>query len=150
MTELAVSDYLKIFHSRHEHSQKLLELSRRQMSLINSDDYTQLLVLLGQKQRVLGHLDEIGNRFPDLWKTWRSGRNTFDDGLREDCEHILAETEAILAELIQEETTSTEHLTERRDSTKKQLQDIAKGSEVHDAYRDSLAPVTHRHLNIDQ
>ena len=150
MTELAVSDYLTIFHSRHEHSRKLLELSRRQMSLISNDDYTQLLVVLAQKQRVLGQLDEIGNRFPDLWKTWRAGRNCIDDGQREDCEHILAETEAILAQLIQEETASTEHLTQRRDSTRKQLRDIAKGSEVHDAYRDSLAPVTHRHLNVDQ
>jgi hypothetical protein len=51
--------------------------------------------------------------------------------------------------IIQEEKSSTEQLTSRRDETQRRLQTITQGSQVHDAYHDSLAPSTHRRLNVD-
>ena len=150
MSAMNISDFLTVLKTRREHYQQLLELSRRQMELINENDYSQLLVLLGRKQRVLGCLDGLNACNPNLWQQWRTDRGSAEPALRDECEHVLAETESILAELLKEEQSSTDHLTQQRDVTQRQLQAISEGSQIHEAYRDSLAPVTHRHLNIDQ
>jgi hypothetical protein len=143
-----IPDFSALFHTRREHYRALLELSRRQIDLIAADDYTGLLVVLGQKQRLLGRLDEMNGQHADLKRQWHDRRESLDPDLRDDCEHILAETEAILAQLLEEEQQSAGRLTERRDETRRQLQTISRGSQVHDAYRDTLAPATHRHLDV--
>jgi hypothetical protein len=145
-----VSDFLRVFKSRREYCQALLELSSRQSELIAEDDYEQLLMVLGQKQHILSRLEALNQSQPGLWRDWRKRRDTFDPALLEDCEHVLAETESILAELVQQENASTEFLTRRRDAARSQLQSVSHGADVHSAYRDSLAPATHRHLNLDQ
>ncbi len=150
MSALRTADFLKVFNARREHCFALLELSRKQLNLIDSEDYHTLLETLGRKQRILGHLDELNQLHPNLRVHWKSLRETAEPELRDQCEHALAETEAILAEILKEEHEGTDHLTERRDATQKQLQSLSQGTQVHTAYRDNLAPTTHRHLNIDQ
>lgn len=150
MSTLSPTDFRTVFQTCRDNWKILLELSRRQMELIGADDYTQLLAVFGQKQRIIGRLDEVKRRYPNLRKQWHARRAKAEDALRNDCDRLLAETEAILAELLKEEQTSTQHLAGRRAATQRELQAISKGSEVHQAYRDGLAPATHRHLNIDQ
>lgn len=145
-----VSDFLRIFKSRREYCQALLELSSRQSDLIAEDDYEHLLMVLGQKQHLLGRLEALNQSQPELWSDWRNRRDSFDPDLLDDCEHVLAETESILAELVQHENASTEFLTRRRDAARQQLQSVSHGADVHNAYRDNLAPATHRHLDLDQ
>lgn len=150
MPAMSAPEFLNIFKSRREYCQALLELSSQQSELIAGDHFEQLLTLLGQKQRLLARLDELRARQPELWQQWRVERAAMEPDLRDDCEHVLAETEAILADLVQHENSSTEFLTDRRDKTRQKLQTASQGSEVHSAYRDGMAPTTHRHLDIDQ
>jgi hypothetical protein len=150
MSTLSAPEFLTIFQTCREHWRRLLELSRRQMAMIEADDYPQLLSVLGQKQRILGHLDDLKQRYPGLRERWLSRRGTIDPELSDDCNHVLAETEAILAQLMKEEQISTERLTGRRDKTQQELQAISNATEVHKAYRDGLAPATHRHLDVDR
>ncbi|MEX0703438.1 MAG: hypothetical protein WD069_15185 [Planctomycetales bacterium] len=128
----------------------MLDLSRRQERLIEQDDYAGLLTVLSSKQRILGRLDDIKRRHPDLLADWRTTRDRIDPADRAECERLLAETEAVVAELIEEERHSTESLIVRRDAARNQLEAIAHGSRVHHAYRDHLAPSTHRHLDVDR
>ena len=150
MTAIQDGEILEILKERREHCRELLKLSRVQRRLIDLDNYAGLLDVLGRKQRILGSLDVLSRRHPELKEAWQANRATFDAGLREECEHVLAETEALFAELLEEETGSTEHLTRRRDATRKQLEAVSQGPQVHAAYRDSLAPSTHRHLDVGQ
>jgi len=150
MATLCVSELLTVLETRRDHFRKLLELSRQQIELIAADNYTQLLETLGNKQRSLGHLDELTKQFPNLKQQCQLLRGTGDAVFRDDCEHVLAETEAILAELLKEERESTHRLTERRDNTKQQLHALSQGTEVHTAYRDTSPQTTHRFLDVDQ
>jgi hypothetical protein len=150
MSAQSAADFQRIFRVRRERCAKLLELSRRQSELIAVHDYTSLLSVLGRKQRLLGELDQLGQELPELWANWRQERDRLDGECREDCDHLLAETEAILADLVLEEKRSAASLTQRRDSLREQLESISTGARVHDAYRDNLAPATHRRLNIDR
>lgn len=149
MSVTPVCEILEVLKERRDYCRELLKLSRTQRRLIDLDNYGALLDVLGRKQRILGSLDTLSRRHPQLKQAWRAERESLDSGLREDCEHVLAETEALFAELLEEETGSTEHLTQRRDATRKQLQAVSQGPHVHAAYRDSMAPATHRHLDVD-
>lgn len=149
MSKLRLEDFNTIFSARRDYCQEVLKLSKQQSSLIEQSDYSALLQLLGKKQRILGELDHLNERFPNLKADWKASRNTFDSAERSDCEHVLAEIEALLQELIQEEQSSTDTLIEKRDHTKQELETISQGTQVHSAYRENLAPATHRHLDIN-
>jgi hypothetical protein len=146
----ASPDFLQTFADRRQCFVELLELSRRQLGLVESDDYPQLLGLLGGKQRIIGRLETIGKARPRLWDDWRQARDRLAPRDRQACEQTLAETEALLAQLLEHERISTECLARRRDQTAQQLRAVATGSRVNQAYGESLAPATHRHLNLDQ
>ena len=87
---------------------------------------------------------------PDLISQWRRCRESAGADTREICEQLLAEAESTLAELLNEETASTDELIVRRDATQCELQELSKNSRVHEAYRSALAPATHRHLDVGQ
>lgn len=149
MPAASVSDLVDVFGTRHECCRALLQLSRRQRDLIAADDYTQLLAVLGQKQRLLGRLDELNRQHPDLRQQWRARRDSLPAAERQRCEHLLAEMEQMLAALTEEERESTDLLAARRDETQRQLHEIACGTEVHQAYRDEIRS-PHRRLDVGQ
>lgn len=150
MTSIQKIDYLKLFTVRLEYAKALLKLSAQQQALIDQDDYSGLLDLLGQKQRLISQLDQYTKQLPTLWEQWKGERDLLSFEQRERCEEVLSESEAVLAKLLENEDTSTKSMVDRRDQTKKQVQSLNQGAKVGEAYRDSLAPVTHRHLNVDQ
>ena len=150
MTDTQMLDYPKLFAVRLEYSKALLKLSLKQQDLIEHEDYTGLLDVLGQKQRLLGQLDQYTSQLPRLWEKWQTDRDRLPADQRETCETILQESETVLSRLMQNEDTSTKSMVVRRDQTRQQLQSLNQGGLAGEAYRDSLAPVTHRHLNIDQ
>jgi hypothetical protein len=143
------NDFLRTFADRRQCIADLLELSQRQHDLVESDDYSRLLGLLGGKQQIISRLEAIGKGRPQLWDEWREERGRLAPNDRQRCEQTLAETEALLAELLEQERVSTESLARRRDHTARQLRSVAAGSRVNQAYGESLAPMTHRFLDRD-
>lgn len=143
-------DFSTIFATRREYCRILLEMSRRQFELVEKGDYTGLLGLLGRKQRVLGRLDQLNQSHSDLWNQWRRTRESLPADERSRCERILKESEDILAEVLAQEKQGTDLLTAQRDATQRQLETISQGMQTQEAYRDHLAPSTHRHLDVDQ
>lgn len=146
----AATEFIKTFHDRRQCFAELLVLSQRQQGLVETDDYTQLMRLLAGKQQIIGRLEAISNGAPRLWDDWRRERDVLPLAARDACERTLAETEALLAELLEHERVSTETLSRRRDETQEQLRSVTGGARVNQAYRDSLAPATHRILDLDQ
>jgi hypothetical protein len=145
-----ISNILQIMKTRWQHCRSLLTLSKQQRELIETDDYTQLLTVLGKKQRILGRLDELTSRHPNFGRQWQTHRDSLDSKIRKEGECVLSEIEAILSELLELEKESTNVLSHRRDETKRQLETLSQGTQTHAAYRDSLAPVTSRHLDTDR
>lgn len=150
MTVSSLEDILEILNRRRKHCRDLLNLSRQQNGVIHNSDYSQLMTILAQKQRVLGRLDEIKRRHPDLGRQWTALRESAPLTLRRDCESVIAETETILAELLQTEKNGADQLVERRDATRRQLESISQGVHVNEVYRDSVGCASHRFLDIDR
>ncbi|NOX54382.1 MAG: hypothetical protein GXP27_08040 [Planctomycetes bacterium] len=143
-------DFSTIFATRREYCRILLEMSRRQFELVQNADYAGLLELLGRKQRLLGRLDQLNQSHPDLWEQWRQRRDYLPAEARSRCERILKESEDLLAQVLAQEKQGTDLLTAQRDATQQQLETIAQGIQTQEAYRDHLAPATHRRLDVNQ
>lgn len=143
-------DFLRIFAAHRECCGRLLELSRNQDRLIIEDDYTQLLVVLGKKQKVLNQMEEFGKHRTRIGELWKLQRDTLDAQTRRQCEQLLSETETDLAELVRQEHHSSRRIEQRREATQRDLQNLDQGERVNEAYRDCLAPATHRRLDVGQ
>lgn len=143
------ANLLNMLTTRRALCEELLDLSARQRRLIAEDDYPRLLEVLARKQRLLGRLDAAEPSHTTLKEQWLSLRDTLDPDVRRDCEQILNDLDEMFQRLLDEERSGISDLTHRRDEAQRQLQAISDGPRVHAAYRDSLAPATHRHLNID-
>src|SRR5690606_33760328 len=99
---------------------------------------------------VLGRMEELSRARPALWQCWRNDRDDLDPVTREQCEAVLADTETILAELNQQEHRCTERLQTRREQTRRELETLAHGVRIRDAYRDPGSERTHQHLDVGQ
>ena len=148
MAELTLSEFEQLLEHRRVECARLLELSHHQRQCIARDDYTGLLELLGQKQQILGRLDEHKARQPALVEFWRRRRDDLPPAQRDRCENLLAGVEHALARLIGEEQASSEQLARRRDATRHELERLHQGAAVHRAYRDGLDAAGHRHLDV--
>jgi len=146
----AAFDFVATFKDRRQCFADLLVISRSQLGLVETDDYSQLLRLLGGKQQIISRLETISRLHPQLWDNWRGQRQHLSPATRAICDQTLADTESLLAELLEHERIATETLSRRRDETAHQLAAVSGGSRANQAYRDCLAPVTHRHLDLDQ
>ncbi|MDA0834586.1 MAG: hypothetical protein O3A29_15030 [Planctomycetota bacterium] len=152
MTTQTAIDYLQLFNTRREYFRLLLNLSRKQASCIHDEHYHDLVDILSQKQRILGSLDELSKTRHRHIQEWTMAREQLDPKMRAACEDCLAESESLLADLLSEETSSTTHLTTRRDKTRKQLLAVSQGSHVHAAYHNTESPSdsTSIHLDVNQ
>jgi chromosome segregation ATPase len=104
---------------------------------------------LAQKQRILGRLDEVKRRYPELSRQWTSLRDAGLPAVRNDCESLIAETESILAELLESEKQGTQQLSQRRESTRRQLEAVSQGVHVNQTYADTTPTFNHRFLNTN-
>ena len=115
---------LDALQRRREYCRAMLELSRRQSKLIDNGDYTELLQLIAQKQRVLEHLAESGQMFGGIVNYWKSIRERLDADLRTRCQSAIDESESLLAESMTLEKQGTTLLSQRRDETQGRLKEI--------------------------
>lgn len=149
MTQIGAAEFLKAFRARREYCRAVLELSRQQAALISRDDYAELLEVLSQKQKILNHMEEHQRQSALAWSHWQQERSQLSREQRQACDDVLAEIETLLAELLQQEQDSTDLLTSRRETTRRELLAVSETGHVHEAYRESVATTTHRRLNVD-
>ena len=147
-----VEEMVAALETRRGTCRQLLELSHAQLAHIQRADYTGLLRLLTEKQNLLSQQDALSQRYPNtvLRQWWVESRENLDPAWKQRCRYAMQETEQILEQLLSHEQQCTDLLTQQRNATYDQLQTISQGSRVHAAYRDNLAPLTHRHLDVDQ
>ncbi|MAT15745.1 MAG: hypothetical protein CMJ46_10815 [Planctomyces sp.] len=148
MTANQPAEYLAFFKHRCEHCQILLALSEQQQAAISENQLDELLSIIGRKQRVLTLMEDTKREQPALWENWQTDREGLDSETRQRCEQYLAETESLLASLVQLEQQGTDQLKKNRDHTQAELQQISRSMKANDAYYDQGESPTHRFLDV--
>jgi hypothetical protein len=144
------TDFLAMFTERQRRFVALLELSRRQPALIEAGEYTELLSVLGTRQRLLNELETAADREPDLLTRYQSAREHLPGDVRTACESMLSSTEAVLAELVVLDERSADVLAERHAATRNELHGVATASRANAAYSGIDAVAHPRHLDFHQ
>ncbi|NQV27279.1 MAG: hypothetical protein HQ518_23265 [Rhodopirellula sp.] len=121
-------DLLDVLQRRREYCRAMLELSRRQAGLIDDGNFTDLLQLIAQKQRVLEHLAELGRSFGGIVEFWKSVRDQLAVDLRTRCQSAIDDAESLLSESMVLEKQGTAALSQRRDETQGRLKEIGEAS----------------------
>ena len=119
---------LEVLERRREYCRAMLELSHRQAGLIDDGNFTELLQLIAQKQRVLEHLAELGRSFGGIVDFWKSVRDRLPADVRSKCQSAIDDAETLLAESMALEKQGTTVLTQRRDETQGRLKEIGEAS----------------------
>jgi hypothetical protein len=141
-------EFLAAFRLRQAFCLALLDLSAEQSALIEADAYADLVGLLGEKQRVLDALLDAGRTPIDLWRAWPNERDRLPAPLRSECERLLADSEALLKQLMDAEQSSAERLAARRNATEAALAAVHHGGIALSAYGDQQLPFGSRRLDV--
>lgn len=137
---------LTILRERRDLCRELHRLTDEEQCSISQSDYDALIEILAQKRSVVERLLESS----PVAREWPKAHASFSVDDRAEGERLLAESRQLLARIAESETHAINALMEQRDSTQRQLSEIASSGQANVAYRDALAPATHRSLDISQ
>lgn len=129
---------------RRDLSCRLAELSERQRLALGDRDYESLIGILSEKQTLLERLAVLSAAA----RNWSAERVFVSPGERAEGEALLNEGTRLLGEAARLETDDIAELTAQRNAAQAALQEISSAGQVHSAYRDALAPATHRSLDV--
>ena len=135
-----------ILYERRDLCRSLAELSAQQRRALTERDYDALIRIAGEKGKVLDRLAALAPPVRDAVDKGESLSSEERDGAN----LLLDESNRLLESAAEAERDAIAELVELRDATQQELREIAAAGKVHSAYRDALAPVTHRSLDIDR
>ena len=141
-----MTDFLRQFRTRRLLCGTLADFSSRQQSLAASGDDAALVDLLARKDRVLQRL--AGESGPELVAEWQSARDYLDPDTRAQCQALLDECEAALAEVMAMDGQSITAVTARRDETQRQLKTAQQNERTAAGYAAADAPAAAPRLNV--
>ena len=150
MSSTMTIDYLQVFTDRRDCFAHLLQLSSEQLALIEAEEYSQVLTLLGRKQEFINYLEELQQGYPHLAQDWISEKPRLDPRVRRTCEELLAETEQLLQSLLALERHGSTELSSRKEHSRNELQSLSQASRANVTYGSPLAAAAGRRLSVDQ
>jgi len=143
-------DFLQVFTDRRDCFEHLLTMSSEQLALIEAEDYSQVLTLLGRKQEFINYLEELQQLHPQLVHDWNTSKHGLDRHLKQACEDLLAETEQLMQLLMNLERHGSEEISSRKERSRDELLSLSQASRANTTYGTQLASSTGRRLSVDQ
>lgn len=137
---------LSALRERRDLCRTLRDLAGRQREALAARDYDVLIELLGERKALLARLARSSPSICD----WMASRDSLAASERAEGDRLWVEARSLLGDLARAEQEAIAELTAQRDATQAELREIAAAGRVNAAYRDSLAPVTHRSLDVDR
>ncbi|WP_419192506.1 flagellar export chaperone FlgN [Kolteria novifilia] len=150
MNDSNLSEMLEYFGQEQACYTSLLDLSRRQRSIIESGDVDALMNVLQEKQRVLNRVTSIEKKLRPYKENWPRLKQGFDENDRQVVSEALRTVEELLAELIASEKESEDLLRGQRDEVRQELVSSVHGGKVHQAYTGQQGGEEARFLDIKE
>jgi len=119
---------------------RLRDMGEKQLELVRADRITELLQVLGAKQRVLIELQRIERELTPFRDQAPDKRRWRTSEMRRECAQQLEECERLLGTIVAQEKESERELVRRRDDLAAQLQGIHLASQARGAYTAQSTP----------
>jgi hypothetical protein len=113
---------------------RLHRLAECQRGLVAENDSGPLLSLLGDRQKVIRSLLEVGQELAPHREDWPRTRDTLAAGDRQEAEQILAEVSTILGQVIAADEQDSRLLSARKVQTAQALQGVHSDRAAVSAY----------------
>lgn len=139
---MSTPQLLADLRSRRDTLRQVLDLSRLQLQVIDSNDYDSLWRIQQQKQALLATIQGEAAHPPTLGDRWKAVRDSLSSEDRKQCESLISEADGCLRELLEEEAVSTSALERRVEETRTQLKSISQGQLSRRLHRQPTATGT--------
>jgi hypothetical protein len=114
--------------------ERLVELGQSQVEFIDAGDYTQLLKLLGVKQRVLGGLNDVESALSPFKDQVPESRPWPSAAERLRCQEHLRRCEELLRMILAQEQSSEQQMIHQRDDNARQIEALQFTARANSAY----------------
>lgn len=124
MTDVLRHDTLalaRLLAEKHECLLHLQALGREQIALVDEGDLSELLGVIGQKQRWLEQLQQTERALDPFRGQTPASRRWRSEDDRQRCAELIASSESLYAEIIAREKESEQRLVRRRDEAAERL-----------------------------
>lgn len=115
--------------------ERLVELGQSQVEFIDAGDYTQLLKLLGVKQRVLGGLNDVESALSPFKDQAPEARPWPSAAERHRCQDQLRRCEELLRMILNQEQSSEQQMITQRDEHARQIEALQFTARAQSAYQ---------------
>ncbi len=136
-TALETDLLAQLIGRKRDYLVQLRDLGPRQLALVREENMTALLSVLSVKQRLLWELQKLERQLDPFRGQDPDARRWPTPEARQQTARQLAECEALLAEIVQQDKQSEEELIRRRQRTAIQLRSVHAAHRARGAY---LAP----------
>lgn len=131
-----------LVQQRWELLDRLLTISRLQITAIEQGQMSELMRLLSEKQKPLNQLIELGDQFGVASSDDSEERHWVSHDIREQCRKQQDDCEKMNLELLAMEAECESKLTQSRDELRQRLGRVDSGWQAVSGYADHAAPVT--------
>jgi hypothetical protein len=132
----------ELVEKKHDLLVQLRDVGLRQMELIDGADITQLLKLLSSKQRLLVALQDVERRLNPFRRENPDDRIWRTPADRARCADLANRSEALLAEVVEQEKRSEAQLCVHRDRVAEELEGAHRAAEAASAYGENRWPLS--------
>lgn len=108
---------LSLMRMQRDLYRRLTELADQQRSLITGNQPSQLLEVLGDRQRLIDRLGTIAEQVKVLQGDWPALRSGMDAAMGEEVDQLIAEINQLLASILERDRADADLLSARRSET---------------------------------
>ncbi len=133
---------MALLSEQRELYRQLRRLADRQRAFITSNEPERLLAVLAERQQLIDRLQAVGQRLRPYQANWREIRGGMDEAQGRQMDGLVAEVNAILAGILQQDEADTALLSARKSETGRQIGVIQAGRQAGRAYAASYGTTT--------
>jgi len=115
----------------------LMDLARKQVEKISSENVDELVLCLEEKKKVVEEIEAIEVAAAPLREFWETNKGKVDDQARAGLRAAVDEIRALLEELLELEAQSQRKLGASKDALQDQIRDLSAGSQAISSYAPS-------------
>lgn len=130
----ATRQLAELIHKKHEVMQRLYELSERQRKMVEAGDIVPLMRVLSIKQTLLRALQQLDRQLDPFREEDPEQRPWPSDEAREQTRQVAVSCESLRQRIIAMEKESEALLTQRRQATADQLEQLNAARQATSAY----------------